>query len=227
MRARVKIGKHTPTRPYMRSVALILSLVVAAFVMAASLEPTTQSWLGWVTLLPLFYAIRTQRPLHAMLLGGLWGCLFFVFGVAIFDTGINGTFQSFALLTGVPAAYSFFGARLTRWIGFSPFVLGVCWMGVELALETVGLHQGLLAGTQGDGTMVHWLGGALGYVLVAFTVAFINAVLIAVLSAVYHAISASHEPHNPTQVRAALCPQTFKCFPLFHIPAAQPRAPPA
>jgi hypothetical protein len=84
----------------------------------------------------------------------------------------------------------------------------------------------LLAGTQGDGTLMQWLGGALGYVLVAFVVAFINAILVAAISAACGAISSSRNIPGPAEGGAVLIPQTFCCFPLFAVPIAQPRAPP-
>lgn len=194
--------------------------------MAMSLASRDHAWLGWLTLLPLFIAIRSLRPLNALLAGGLWGCCFYVFGVTIVDAGISSNVQSFALLSGVPAIYAFLGALLTRWIGFSPFVLGVSWMVVELALSTLGLHEGLLAGTPGDATLVQWLGGALGYVLVAFVVAFINALLFVALSAACKSLSSSRHVPGPADSDTVLQSQTFTCFPLFAVPISQPRAPP-
>ena len=226
MPAGEKIEKRQPSSPQVHNVALLVSLVIGAFVMALSLASRDHAWLGWLTLLPLFLAIRSRRPLYATLAGFLWGSSLYLFGVTVFDTGIAANAPSFALLAGVPAAYAFFGALSTRWIGFSPFVLGVSWMAVELALSTLGLHEGLLAGTQGDGTLVQWLGGALGYVLVAFVVAFVNALLLAALSAACGAISSSRYVPGPADNGTVLLAQTFSCFPLFAVPIAQPRAPP-
>jgi len=226
MPAGEQIAKCKVTKLHVQNVALVFSLVFGAFVMALSLASRDHAWLGWLTLLPLFIAIRSLHPLKAMFAGCLWGSSLFLFGVTIFDTGIAADTSSFALLTGIPTTYAFFGALLTRWIGFSPFVLGVSWMAVELALSTLGLHEGLLAGTQGDGTMVHWLGGALGYVLVAFVVAFVNAVLVTALSAACGAISSSRYLPGPADGGTVLLTQTFSCFPLFAVPISQPRAPP-
>ncbi len=209
------------------AVTLALSLVASAFLMALSLSSPDYSYLGWLTLLPLFFAIRVLRPLRALLSGGLWGLCLFIFSVTVFDTGVAGSLPSLALMTVVPALYACLGARLTRWIGFSPFVLGVSWMGVELALEPLGLHNGLLAATQGDGPLLHWVGGALGYVLAAFIVAFVSAALVSVLSRVRLAIPRPRYLTGPGAGPARLVPQTFSCFPLFAIPVSQPRGPPA
>ncbi len=142
------------------------------------------------------------------------------------DTGIPEGLLSLLLLTAIPAIYAYLAAKLTRWIGFSPFVLGVTWMGVELAFEPLGLHNGLLAGTQADGTLIHWLGGALGYVLVAFVVALVNAALVSVLSRVGVNIPGSRYVPVLTEGGTLFVPQTFSCFPLFTIRGSQPRAPP-
>lgn len=209
-----------------KSGAWVLSLGASAFVMALSLGTPDYHWLGWLTLLPLFAAIRVLRPTRAMSAAAFWGSCVYGFGVAVFDTGISQSVTSLALLTAIPGIYAFLASLLTRWMGFSPFVLGVSWMGVELALAPVGLHTGLLATTQGDGTLLHWIGGALGYVLVAFVVAFLNAVLLLLLSRVRVASSAARYIPGSTKGGTHLVPQTFSCFPLFAIPAARPRAPP-
>jgi hypothetical protein len=99
-------------------------------------------------------------------------------------------------------------------------------MGVELALRPLGLHHGLLAATQGDSTLVAWLGGALGYVLVAFVVALGNAVLLLLLSRVPVGVASPGYLPGSTIGGTRLVPQTFSCFPLFAIPVSQPRAPP-
>ncbi len=209
-----------------KSAALILSLVAGAFLMAMSLGPSGHSWLGWLTLLPLFVAIRVLKPLRAMLCGALWGLCLHVFGVSAFATGISSGLFSLALLTAIPAAYALLASWLIRRMGFSPFVLGVSWMGVELALRPLGLHHGLLAATQGDSTLVHWLGGALGYVLVAFVVALANAVLLLLLSRVPVGVASHGYLPGSNTGGTRLVPQTFSCFPLFAIPVSQPRAPP-
>ena len=172
-------------RRSVKAAALSLSLIGAAYLVAEEAASHRAPWLGCVTLVPLLMAIRTCRPGHAMLCGALWGSSLYLFAPAAGDTGISAGLFPLALLTAIPALYAYFGARLTRWMGFSPLLLGVGWIGVELALEPLGLRTGLLAGTQGNGTLMHWIGGALGYVLVAFLVGFVSAALVSVLSRVY------------------------------------------
>ncbi len=209
-----------------KAAALILSLVAGAFLMALSLGTSGYAWLGWLTLLPLFVAIRVLSPLRAMLCGALWGLSLHVFGTLFFETGISSGLASLVLLTAIPAAYTLLASWLTAWIGFNPLVLGVTWMGVELALEPLGMRLGLLGGTQGDSTVMHWAGGALGYVLVAFVVALGNAVLLLLLSRVPVGVAAPRCLPGSSSSGTRLVPQTFSCFPLFAIPVSQPRAPP-
>ncbi|UCC32058.1 MAG: hypothetical protein JSU86_07210, partial [Phycisphaerales bacterium] len=178
------------------------------------------------TLLPLFLAIRVCRPTGAGLGGALWGFSLYAFSVTGSGHSIDASLSALAVLTGIPALYAYFSARLVRWIGFNPLVLGVSWMGVELALEPLGLRSGLLAGTQGDGALMHWIGNALGYVLVAFLVAFVNAAIVSVLSRAYVGAAARRFLVGSGDNDFRLIQQTFSCFPLFVIPPSQPRAPP-
>ncbi len=208
------------------SAALILSLIVSAYVTARGLGAPAHSWLAWVALLPLFVAIRWLRPVRAMLAGALWGLCLSVLSAGAAETGIRQGLLPLALLTVIPAIYCSFGSLLTRRIGFDPLVLGVGWMGVALSFEPLGLHHGLLAGTQGGGSLFHWLGGAMGYVLAAFLVAFVSAVLVSVLSRIHAGAPQSRYLPGPLENGTQLVPHTFSRLPSFAIASCQPRAPP-
>ena len=166
------------------NVALAIALVGSAYLTATAVGSPTHAWMGWLSLLPLFVCIRVLHPLRASACGALWGGCLFAFCVAAGRTAVSANLASLALLTALPAIYTFLGAALTRWMGFSPFVLGVGWMGVELVLAPLGLHYGLLSASQGDTALMHYVGRALGYVLVAFLVAWVNATLVAVFARV-------------------------------------------
>ena len=215
------------SRRSVKAAALSLSLIAGAYLMAEAVASDGSAWLGCVTLLPLFVAIRACRPIHAGLCGALWGSSLYLFGVSAGDFGVSASPLLFALLTAIPAIYAYLGARLTRWIGFSPFVLGVGWMGVELALVALGLRTGLLAGTQDGGTLLHWVGGALGYVLVAFLVAYVNAALVSALAAARFRVPRPAWRIGSPDRGTRLVPQTVSCPSLLPIHAVQPRAPPA
>ena len=238
------------------SALLILLLVAGAYLMAVATAPPNRSWLGWFTLFPLFVAIRVQRPLRAMLSGAVWGFSLYAFlsaGVATLgepeawrlslyeglfstitasqggmDAGwlIHGLPAPLLLFTVVPALSGLLGAALTRWIGFSPFVLGVGWMGVELALAPLGLRYGVLGATQTDAWFFPAVGHLLGYVFVAFLAAYVSALLVTVLTRVAVSCSDDSRCFNAGRRASALFPQTFRCFPFYVIPACQPRAPP-
>ncbi len=165
----------------MKALAWAGALTLSAGVTAAALAEPGHSWVAWFSLIPLFGAIRVLRPAVAFLCGGVWGVCLYVFAAALASV-IDPTARSLILLAVVPAAYACLGALLTRRIGFSPLILGLGWVLVEVALAPVGLRQGLLAGTLAGGTLAHWLGQLLGYVFVAFLVAGVNASLLAFLS---------------------------------------------
>ena len=194
--------------------------------MALADGSTGCAWLGWFSLVPLFLVIRAWRPGAAMLAGALWGICLYVFLVAQPSAAISPGLGHLLLLPVILAIYTYAGAWLTRRIGFNPFVLGVAWMGVELALGPAGLRTGLLATAQNDGGFIHWVGSALGYVLVAFLVALVNASLVSVLGGARLNI-----PQLPCRIPsfdpgASIFPQVFSYFPLFSIRPSRPRAPP-
>ncbi|UCE61324.1 MAG: hypothetical protein JSU63_06165 [Phycisphaerales bacterium] len=218
------VRQHVPR--YVYSAALLISLVSSAFVMSVAIVSPGLAWLGWLSLLPLFVAIRVSLPRTAFLCGGLWGACLWAFSLADNSLASFATPASFALLTTVPAIYAYLGAWLTRWIGYSPFVLGFGWMGVELAFAPVGLDRGLLGVLGGDGTVVSWIGNSFGYVLVAFLVALVNASLVSILSGVRLATASRDERSLPGNNGARLLPQTLFCFSRFALRPSQPRAPP-
>lgn len=234
MRAVKRQGSGRRSGHAARTAALIIALVISACLAVASVSDrcptaggsTGHAWLGWFSLIPLFLVIRLWRPTGAMLAGGLWGICLYVFSVGQPDAPVASTVQSLLLLAGPPAIYAYLGARLTRWIGFNPFVLGVAWMGVELALGPAGLRIGPLGGTSADGTFLHWVSQALGYTLAAFLIALVSASLASVLGGGRLRIVplayriASRDPG------ASLMPQTFFCLPLFAIRPSRPRGPP-
>ena len=213
--------------PVVKTAALVVSLLVSAYLLAVANAYPTCAWLDWFSLVPLFLVIRFCRPTGAMLGGALWGVALYVFSVAQPGAAVAGGMGSLLLLALIPAAYAGGGAWLTRRIGFSPFVLGYTWMRVELALEPGGQCTGRLGQAGGGGTFLHWVGQTLGRVLVAFLVALVNASLVSVLSVPLLRIPQSRHRIPSSHYGASRCPQPLFCFPRFAIRPSQPRAPPS
>ena len=207
-------------------VLLIVSLIFGALMMAAAIESSPHAWLTWFALVPLFFVIRLWNSKAAALGGALWGLLVFLFSAIQPAAAITPTVQSLVLLTMLPALYAGLSAAVTRWIGFNPFILGVAWMGLELALAPTGLRGGLLGAVPAHGTVGQWIGGALGYVFVAFLVAVVSASLVSLLSNArlhlyrhpYRISSGSRPPALLAQASCGLSRQ--------FIPSLGPRAPP-
>ena len=207
-----------------KNAALGASLVLSAYGIACAARGDLPLWVGWVALVPVFVAVRALRPILAMLCGALWGASLFVFNGGGSEPG--NPIVVGLLLTVVPAAYAYLAACVTRWIGFSPFVLGVGWMGVELALAPVGLHNGLLSATQGDTALMDYIGRALGYVLVAFHVAYVNAALVAVFARVRLRLPRPFRITTSGNGVLFLRSQIVGCLSLVALQPSQPRAPP-
>lgn len=209
-----------------RVIPWLLSLPPSAVLMAYAIASPDHWWLGWVTLLPLFAVIQRCSPQAAACFAASWGAGVFSFSLLFGDTTLTPSVLSLATLTLVPAGYAWFGAKLTRQIGFSPYLLALGWMGVEFALRPVGLKHGLLASTQGDGLLLGALGSFSGYVLVAFLVAYVNAALLTVLGRIPLSNSGSRylrRTANTPKRHFVLDVPSF----LHHVARpAQPRAPP-
>ncbi len=165
-----------------KAVVLASSLIGTALLMALALTSPDYSSLAWISLLPLFWAIRSQGPTTAAFSGALWGISLYFFSTVGAAPAVAPTFFSLVLLATVPALYAGLGSLLTRAIGFNPLMLACGWILVEVALKPLRLHQGLLAGSLGDTAQLHWLARLLGYVFVALIVACANASLVSILS---------------------------------------------
>jgi apolipoprotein N-acyltransferase len=201
------------------------SLIGSAYLVGLA-QHEGNSILGWFALLPLFHAIRVLSPGRAFGAGALWGISALAFGLLRAPVHVN-LFAYGSLMALIPALYAAYGSRLTRKVGFSPYLLALGWIGVEFALRPLGMHNGLLAGTLGDqGFFVHVIGSFAGYVLVAFLVAYFNAALLAALS------SATIPGGGRRIARSSTGPQrgVFASEVPFHsaylIAPSRPRAPP-
>lgn len=195
--------------------------------MSLSMNSDAFGWLGWVALVPVFFAIRLWNPACALLGGALWGAGLFAFSTGNSPSIMPPSWGGFLTVTGAPAAYACLGSWLTSRIGFSPFVLGVGWMGVELAFGSTGLRSGLSGLAGAHGAVFSWLGQALGWVLVAFVVALVNAWIVVVINGVRLRVGEQLRPSSSADHIPLLFAQTFMGFPLFAVPAPRPRAPPA
>ena len=175
-------GRSKPGWGVVKGSALGVLLVPSALLTAVAAGSADYSWFAWFGLLPLFLAIRVLSPAAAALAGALWGGCFYLFLVVGAVPGLSVTPHSFALLAIVLMLYTYFGVLLTRWVGFSPMLLALGWILVELTLKPLGLRQGLLAGTQSANGFLHWISCLLGYAFVALLVAGVNAWLVLLIS---------------------------------------------
>jgi apolipoprotein N-acyltransferase len=194
--------------------------------MAIAMDSGARWWLGWITLLPLFYSIRVLKPAAAFTAGAFWGASLFAAVSLAGSAPFSGGFGSLLLISAVPGLYAGAGALLTRQVGFSPYLLALGWMGVELALSPLGLPHGLLVATQGDSPALQVVGSLTGYAVVAFLVAYLNAVVFCVLSEV--------PLHRGVLPRISACPAGAQRLVLaevqlhtsYLIRQSHPRAPP-
>ena len=209
-----------------KSAVLILSLVFSAGLTAVSAASPGFGWVAWMSLLPLFIAIRFLTPRRALACGGLWGLALYGFSLIGTQTITFPSVGSFVLAATVPAAYALLGALLTRRIGFAPLFLGLGWIGVESALSPLGMGHGLVAASQESGWVMNLLANSLGYGLVAFLVVFFNASLFVLLTRVPWRFSGTGLRTWWQDVQLHWSSQTSVAVIGHGLIAAQPRAPP-
>lgn len=169
------------TFPLLDFFLLAVSLLLSAFLMACAIGSPDFGWTAWISLFPLFLAIQIFSPLWAGAAGAFWGLALYIFAALVPGGGIVPSVTSVVLVTGVPAVYACGAARLDRRLAVRPLLLALGWIGVELALIPLGLAEGLLAGSQGDGIQHYWISRSLGYVFIAFLIAGANALLLDIL----------------------------------------------
>src|SRR5262245_5664451 len=203
------------------------TLAISAAMTAFSCTSQILAITSWFGLLPLFLAVRILHPRGALLAGGFWGACLFATLSALDQSFAVSAPLSLLLLAAVPAGYAFLGAKLTRWMGFHPLLLGLGWVGLELGLEPLGLRNGLLAGTQGDGLVRQLAGGVLGYVFIAFLLALVNALLLSVLADVPGLMARTEAYQGPPASAGLFLEEMTDCILEPVRPRAQPRAPPA
>lgn len=221
------IGRHQSAgcgRSPLRTGALVTLLLLGACLMATTIGCNDGIWIRGFALMPLLLVIRLGRPVEALSAGVLWGISVCVFSLRQADPVMDPSTRLLLSLAAAPGIYAYLATRLTGWIGFSPFVLGIGWMGVEIVLEPVGVRAGLLGGLHGEGTVLNWVGEAFGWVLVAFLFALLNASLVSLLNRAW-TDTRCERTQRPDR-GAPILPQTLVRFPVFPIRSSGPRGPP-
>lgn len=213
-----------------RVIFLAPLLIFGAWMMATALESPEYWWLGWVTLVPLLLSIKLLCTVDAGIAGAIWGMsLYFSAGSPNSDAPgsvLPHGFLPLLLLMLVPAGYAAAASAITRRKGFHPLLLGLGWVGVELAVRPLGIHHGLLAHTQGDSIVVQAVGNLGGYVLIAFVIALVNGVVAGVLCEVGSTADAGLVRVAPRPIPRGTIANCF-VIPLARgIDSLGPRAPP-
>lgn len=160
---------------------LAIGLALSAGLAAGTSKAPNDVWFAWIMLIPLLLAIRKLSPVYAAGAGLFWGvCLFVIISAT---NGAALELRALALLVTAPAGYAWLASRVTRRAGFCPLLLALGWIGVEMALRSIGLQDGLLARAQEHGLVGRTLGYLFGYVAVAFVVVYVNASILSMLAA--------------------------------------------
>ncbi len=209
--------------------ALILSLLGSAYLVVQASAGRAPALSAWCALIPIFVSILVLRPALAGLAGAFWGGAVFALGAWFANNGVRVgfpvSFSSAAALSLIPAAYSVLGSFLTRSIGFSPFVLGVGWLGVELALVLLN-GSGLFTQGYSQNAFLGWIAHTFGSVLVAFVVATTIATLVVTLNHACAILRGRCPALIGVEVRRYLESPRYFSLPCLAIGSCRPRGPP-
>ncbi|NNF43744.1 MAG: hypothetical protein HKN62_12015 [Phycisphaerales bacterium] len=131
---------------------------------------------GWIGLLPLLWCIARFDPRRSLGAGVLFGaCLGGVSAASV---------ASIPLVAGVCGLFAGVAALMTRRHGFSPYLVAVGWLLVEITLQPLGWGEGLLAVAHGDAGVLSTVAEVFGLAIAAFVVAYVNALLVRVADVV-------------------------------------------
>lgn len=169
--------------------ALLLAIVISAYLLTVSSVRPQASWVIWLALVPLFTAIRIYGPVRAGVCGAMWSLSLFgfswLFSVGSFRVDFSAAsavahpaswIANFSMLTALaaPALFAAAASALTRWIGFSPLILAVGWLGVELVASPLVPPPTVPAWLAVQHPIFETVARALGYAFVALLAAYIN-----------------------------------------------------
>jgi hypothetical protein len=184
------------------------------------------SW-AWIAVLPLLAAMYALRPGPAALCGAAWGLSLGLAAEAAASFASASTILFFFLKVILPAGYALLGCLTTRWIGFSPFVLGVGWMLLELTFTALDARGGLIAGGVAGDLVPRLVGDVFGSVVVAFLAVLINGLVIELVRTVVGVLGNIPRPAVANAAgRRALPRGAFPYVSAVGILSLRPRAPP-
>lgn len=149
--------------------------------MAQAVRLGSYPWLAWMGIWPLLVATRRFTPIKALLSGVLWGSGLYYFVTADMNPAFSHCWTNGALVITVPGVYALLGALVTSRYGFSPMGLALGWIGVEAALQPLGLSFGLLSPLRGYNSFLHMVVDFFGYGIIAFFIAYSSISLLSII----------------------------------------------
>jgi len=205
---------------------IITLLIGGAWATATAVGSPTSFWPVWISLLPLFAAIRLFSAKSSAFFGGFWGGCLYLFLAASPAMMTESGAPILAMLVIIPAAYAAVMAVFSRRFGYSPLAMALGWILVELAFNLAGLRDGLLSVGNSRGPALQIVADFLGSGFVAFIIVWISAFLLFIplkMALPYVMRLLEHEDCNPTRIpiHKTLCPLSITV-----VGRPSPRAPP-
>ncbi len=210
----------------LKASCLGLGLLISAGLSVASCQTAAAPYLAWVVLIPLLLATRVLTPSRAFVAGSFWGTCLFLLSALSSGALFEPTLGALLRLATIPAAFAWLGSLVTRRSGFSPLMLGLGWVVVELLLQPLGMKNGLLTGMLGHGLVVRTLGYLAGSLVVAFLVVYVSASILEMLTAAMAVPGGSRRTPRVGGVVSKHSPIEIPAFSFQFLQPARARAPP-
>ncbi|MEK6674186.1 MAG: hypothetical protein AABZ47_00860 [Planctomycetota bacterium] len=207
---------------------LTVLLLSGGFLGAVGVNWPSHSWLSWFALIPLFVSIAVLRPARACLAGALWAGSFAASSAFLDAVPISLPSIGTLILLASVSIYTAVGARITRRIGFNPFILGLGWLAVEVVLD-FSSPQGrgrLFTSVPSQHGLMGCVGHTLGYLFVALVVALANGLLLAVLGGIRLPFPARPRRTYVTERVSSIVEFVDRHYRVYLLASLQPRAPP-
>ena len=160
----------------------VILTILSAGLLILSFTPYEQSWLAWISLVPLFFLIKPGRPLLNLCHGFLVGLLFYL-GIFywLYEIGGTGWLEKLAFQSYLALYVAVFGL-LAGYLRGASLLYGA--PSIWCLLEYVRAHAGFMAFTAGSlgysqyqNITVIQIASLVGFYGVSFIIVFVNAAL--------------------------------------------------
>ena len=205
---------------------MAISLIISPLFTAGVYTCSSQPWLAWLGVIPLFLAIKKFPLVKAALFAAAWGLSLVFFAASLSPQFDPSNVVNLVCALLIPTVYVILSKLFVSRFGYSPLALALGCVATEVLLEVITLGGFAHSVDQGHGLLFRLVANFLGTGFVAFIVTYINALLISVAGRVIMCGAISRPAILSSDISLLLI-QDIPChFRSRYLQPVQPRAPP-